>query len=135
MLKDCKTLCHLMTQNSCMRILFFFFLHSGLTVSWLSFIQRYCILLYLSQLSENTFILILQVTTHTNVVFELLSIKAVAQNNNCVMTDLPNRELMVNGNEKENKENPDEGPCFIHLKGQMLFMEEWHSMVYLATPM
>ena len=71
-------------------------------------------------------------TTHTNVVFELLSIEPVSQNNNPFITNLPNGEVMVNGKEQE---NCNEGLCYIHLKGQMLFMEEWHSMVYLATPM
>jgi len=41
--------------------------------------------------------------------------------------------VMVNGKDQE---SPDEHPgCHIHLKGQMLFMDEWQSMVYLATPM
>lgn len=72
-------------------------------------------------------------TTHTNVAFELLSIETVVQNNNPAPLSLQNGEVMVNGKDQE---SPDEHPgCHIHLKGQMLFMDEWQSMVYLATPM
>ena len=48
-----------------------------------------------------------------------------------VDSDLQNGEVMVNGTEKEGSSDL----CFIHLKGQMLYMEEWNSMVYLSTPM
>ena len=70
-------------------------------------------------------------TTHTNVAFELLSIEAVVQNNNPAILNLQNGEALVNGKDKD---SADDG-CHIHLKGQMLFMDEWQSMVYLATPM
>ena len=72
-------------------------------------------------------------TTHTNVAFELLSVETVVQNNNPAPLSLQNGDVMVNGKVQE---SPDEDPgCHIHLKGQMLFMDEWQSMVYLATPM
>lgn len=67
------------------------------------------------------------VRTHTNVVFEVQSIEAVVLP---VDSDLQNGEVMVNGTEKEGSGDL----CFIHLKGQMLYMEEWNSMVYLSTP-
>ena len=69
-----------------------------------------------------------KVRTHTNVVFEVQSIEAVVLP---VDSDLQNGEVMVNGTEKEGSCDL----CFIHLKGQMLYMEEWNSMVYLSTPM
>ena len=72
-------------------------------------------------------------TTHTNVAFELLSIEAVVQNNNPAILNLQNGEALVNGKDKHSTD--DDSGCHIHLKGQMLFMDEWQSMVYLATPM
>ena len=72
-------------------------------------------------------------TTHTNVAFELLSIEAVVQNNNPAILNLQNGEVMVNGKDQDSAD--EESACHIHLKGQMLFMDEWQSMVYLATPM
>ena len=69
-----------------------------------------------------------KVRTHTNVVFEVQSIEAVVLP---VDSDLQNGEVMVNGTEKEGSGDL----CFIHLKGQMLYMEEWNSLVYLSTPM
>ena len=68
--------------------------------------------------------------THTNVVFEVQSIKAVVLP--ALDSDLQNGEVVVNGTEKEDS---DDNLCYIHLKGQMLYMEEWNSMVYLSTPM
>ena len=62
--------------------------------------------------------------------FEVQSIEAVLLDSSG-MPNLKNGEVMVNGKDKE---GPD-SLCFIHLKGQMLYMEEWNSMVYLATPM
>lgn len=67
---------------------------------------------------------------HTNVVFEVQSTEAV-ELANTVDESLKNGEALVNDKESERTGNF----CFIHLKGQMLFMEEWNSMVYLATPM
>ena len=61
--------------------------------------------------------------------FEVQSTEAIALP---MDTDLKiNGEVMENGTEKEESDNL----CFIHLKGQMLYMEEWNSMVYLSTPM
>lgn len=67
---------------------------------------------------------------HTNVVFEVQSTEAV-ELANTVDTSLKNGETLVNDKESESTGNL----CYIHLKGQMLFMKEWNSMVYLATPM
>ncbi|XP_064482447.1 soluble guanylate cyclase 88E-like isoform X2 [Ornithodoros turicata] len=50
---------------------------------------------------------------HTNNVFELTSLEAVKGKDN---NDLTSEEALL------------------HLKGQMMYMEEWKSMVYLATP-
>lgn len=71
------------------------------------------------------------VITHTNVVFEVQSAEEVElQEANAVDESLKNGEAMVNDNETKSSGNL----CYIHLKGQMLHMEEWNSMVYLATP-
>jgi len=65
-------------------------------------------------------------------VFEVQAIEAVVLPvNNCAIPCLQNGEVMVNGTDKEGSDHV----CFVHLKGQMLYMEEWNSMVYLATPM
>ena len=77
---------------------------------------------------SNSSICTFKVRTHTNVVFEVQSMEAVVLP---VDSDLQNGEVMVNGTEKEGSGDL----CFIHLKGQMLYMEEWNSMVYLSTPM
>mgnify|MGYP001794704107 CR=1 FL=1 len=37
------------------------------------------------------------------------------------------------GLQRETKDTNQQG--HIHLKGQMLFMEEWQAVAYLATPM
>lgn len=67
---------------------------------------------------------------HTNVVFEVQSTEVV-ELANTVDASLKNGETLVNDKESESTGNL----CYIHLKGQMLFMKEWNSMVYLATPM
>lgn len=69
------------------------------------------------------------VLMHTNVVFEVQSTEAV-ELANTVDTSLKNGETLVNDKESESTGNL----CYIHLKGQVLFMKEWNSMVYLATP-
>ena len=64
--------------------------------------------------------------------FEVQSIEAVTLlEANAVIPSLQNGEVMVNGKESDSRSQL----CFIHLKGQMLYMEEWNAMVYLATPM
>lgn len=71
------------------------------------------------------------VSIHTNVVFEVQSTEALELlGGGPVVPCLENGEVMVNGNASESNGNL----CLIHLKGQMLYMEEWDSMVYLATP-
>lgn len=72
-----------------------------------------------------------QVTLHTNVVFELQSIKPVLQNSTAFVENGANGEMVLNGTDK----GVSNELCYIHLKGQMLYMEDWQSMVYLATPM
>lgn len=64
---------------------------------------------------------------HTNVVFELQSIKPVLQNSVAFVEN----GAVLNGTDK----GVSNELCYIHLKGQMLYMEDWQSMVYLATPM
>ena len=60
----------------------------------------------------------------------MFELQAVAKN------VLPPDQALQNGHASANDEDHEScGVCYIHLKGQMLFMEEWHSMVYLATPM
>lgn len=70
------------------------------------------------------------VTLHTNVVFELQSIKPVLQNSAAFVENGANGEMVLNGTDK----GVSSELCYIHLKGQMLYMEDWQSMVYLATP-
>ena len=45
---------------------------------------------------------------------------------------------MLSGSEWDNDNNaheePDEGYA-IHLKGQMMYMNEWQSIIFLGTPM
>lgn len=79
------------------------------------------------EITINTF---QQVLSHTNVVFELRTKHAVK--------DQQKQEKIMNGVvEIITTQLPatDNNQGHIHLKGQMLFMEEWQAVAYLATPM
>nr|XP_037277810.1 soluble guanylate cyclase 88E-like isoform X1 [Rhipicephalus microplus] len=66
---------------------------------------------------------------HTNNVFELTSLEAVRArcNLNSSQDNLSQCDFSENGD--FNYED-----ALLHLKGQMMYMDEWKSMVYLATP-
>ncbi|XP_077552282.1 soluble guanylate cyclase 88E-like [Haemaphysalis longicornis] len=66
---------------------------------------------------------------HTNNVFELTSLEAVRAKCNLDSSQDSVSQCDFSENGDFNYED-----ALLHLKGQMMYMEEWKSMVYLATP-
>ncbi|EDO43095.1 predicted protein, partial [Nematostella vectensis] len=82
------------------------------------------------------------VFVHTNVVFELqsrskaLSMRKNGKVQNGLLMGCPIMDALgegVNGNH-DNNHNVTEFDSRIHLKGQMMYIDEWKAMAYLATP-
>ncbi|XP_013784010.1 soluble guanylate cyclase 88E-like, partial [Limulus polyphemus] len=71
--------------------------------------------------------------SHTNCIFELISIKPVKGKPEKNREYLVKTPIMAQVTDLEDEEeNPEDK--LLHLKGQMLFMKEWTYMVYLASP-
>ncbi|XP_049522773.1 LOW QUALITY PROTEIN: soluble guanylate cyclase 88E-like [Dermacentor silvarum] len=66
---------------------------------------------------------------HTNNVFELTSLEAVRAR--CNLENNPDNVSQCDFSENGDFNYED---ALLHLKGQMMYMDEWKSMVYLATP-
>ncbi|XP_076315498.1 soluble guanylate cyclase 88E-like [Tachypleus tridentatus] len=71
--------------------------------------------------------------SHTNCIFELISIKPVRGKSEKNREYLVKTPIMPHVTDiVDEEDNPEDK--LLHLKGQMLFMEEWAYMVYLASP-
>ncbi|XP_054719005.1 soluble guanylate cyclase 88E-like [Uloborus diversus] len=69
------------------------------------------------------------ILVHSNNIFELSSVDPIRNNSN--------GNLCLKSEDSEDEDNDDDVNMedrLLHLKGQMLYMEEWKSMAYLGTP-
>ena len=63
----------------------------------------------------------LQVLSHLNNVFEVMTVEAI-------------RKTTQGGTDDDDDYDPDDKRRCLKIKGQMMFMEEWDAALFLGTP-